>query len=606
MQMEQNSEAKSKCDVAGDNAAAATTPRPEGVATGVPADAQANNVLVLREAEEELAGPGFFARIKRMAVQNSFVNSAVTQLTHAQCERAELSEAERDCAVKQRDEALDDAAKLRYERDETSAQLEQCHITLSELKCATEIVRQQCALEVSETSASNDVREFKVRQMMQELAAAQKDVGDSKEDVGALAAAQNKTLEMMKVSHAETASEQQIRVRELEEEVILLKRQIVEYQERVQGAPRANSSEDVDQQTQVLSEFKVRETEEMTNELAQAQKDVGDAKRALQEKARETQDLQTQLVVLTQKHGDELAAAQKEHATCPDLIESLSAQATMLEESRDNFKRRLVQKEDALTAAKEAADAARQREQSIQEQLAEMKRERDAVGESPRKGLAGSIKSREDAESQAGTASKQDETRAQSRSSSSGSLLERVATHEILIASPRATFESSQSNTFSNTLWYHVGKSEEAKQAEALDRDIACVEGLVLTLEQAERQQAIFTRNAARMQQDLREAAARQKRSEDKEAQLNILVSQLCVEVQRVRARWEHSCLQLSSKMNVLEANVDSVCLYEAGADKVRGAGRDAGDAALGVKIGRQRHARLCLHVQRKRAGGRE
>jgi len=58
------------------------------------------------------AQTGIFARIKSIATQNSFVTSAVTQLTRAERERAEVAEAERDRAIAS-------AARLRYERDET-------------------------------------------------------------------------------------------------------------------------------------------------------------------------------------------------------------------------------------------------------------------------------------------------------------------------------------------------------------------------------------------------------------------------------------------------------------------------------------------------------
>ena len=58
------------------------------------------------------AQTGIFARIKSIATQNSFVTSAVTQLTQAERERAEVAEAERD-------RAIEAASQLRYERDET-------------------------------------------------------------------------------------------------------------------------------------------------------------------------------------------------------------------------------------------------------------------------------------------------------------------------------------------------------------------------------------------------------------------------------------------------------------------------------------------------------
>ena len=103
----------------GVDTAAASTPRPEGGAQDAPDDAQASNPLLLGQAEDKQAAPGFFARIKSMAAQNKFVSSAVTQLTQVQRERAEVAEAERDRAVRERDEARDAAAELRYERDET-------------------------------------------------------------------------------------------------------------------------------------------------------------------------------------------------------------------------------------------------------------------------------------------------------------------------------------------------------------------------------------------------------------------------------------------------------------------------------------------------------
>jgi hypothetical protein len=66
------------------------------------------------EVQESWGQPqtGIFARIKSIATQNSFVTSAVTQLTRAERERAEVAEAERDRAIAA-------AARLRYERDET-------------------------------------------------------------------------------------------------------------------------------------------------------------------------------------------------------------------------------------------------------------------------------------------------------------------------------------------------------------------------------------------------------------------------------------------------------------------------------------------------------
>jgi hypothetical protein len=64
---------------------------------------------------------GIFERIKSIATQNSFVTRAVTQLTHTERERAEVAEAERDRAIRQRDNAIEAAARLRYERDETRA-----------------------------------------------------------------------------------------------------------------------------------------------------------------------------------------------------------------------------------------------------------------------------------------------------------------------------------------------------------------------------------------------------------------------------------------------------------------------------------------------------
>jgi hypothetical protein len=62
---------------------------------------------------------GIFERIKSIATQNSFVTRAVTQLTQTERERAEVAEAERDRAIRQRDDAIEAAARLRYERDET-------------------------------------------------------------------------------------------------------------------------------------------------------------------------------------------------------------------------------------------------------------------------------------------------------------------------------------------------------------------------------------------------------------------------------------------------------------------------------------------------------
>jgi len=66
------------------------------------------------EVQESCGQPptGIFAMIKSIATQNSFVTSAVTQLTQAERERAEVAEAERD-------RAIEAASQLRYERDET-------------------------------------------------------------------------------------------------------------------------------------------------------------------------------------------------------------------------------------------------------------------------------------------------------------------------------------------------------------------------------------------------------------------------------------------------------------------------------------------------------
>jgi hypothetical protein len=68
------------------------------------------------EVQESLGQPqtGVFARIKSMAVQNSFFTGAVMHLTQAERERAEVAEAERD-------RAIEAAARFRYERDETRA-----------------------------------------------------------------------------------------------------------------------------------------------------------------------------------------------------------------------------------------------------------------------------------------------------------------------------------------------------------------------------------------------------------------------------------------------------------------------------------------------------
>jgi hypothetical protein len=148
-------------------------------------------------------------------------------------------------------------------------------------------------------------------------------------------------------------------------------------------------------------------------------------------------------------------------------------------------------------------------------------------------------------------------------------------------------------------MWLDVGKSELL--AEALERSLSSVEGLNIILTQAhtEHQHTLSTAVVSHMQREMREAAARQGRWKDREQQLLTLVSHLSAEVQRVRTRWEHSCLQLSGKMHMLETQVHNVCPCEAGKDERGGTASGVGNSSLGLNLVPQHHTRCCVvHAQ--------
>jgi hypothetical protein len=290
----------------------------------------------------------------------------------------------------------------------------------------------------------------------------------------------------------------------------------------------------------------------------------------------------------------------------------------------------LAEKDAALIEAKHAADTARQREgemqekmrkimeESVQQEAAEEQRERAAVAErlgkrdtrvNLREAAATAVSHTDPAGQQTGTHSK-------NRSDSLKAVLHgslkainesrRVTTHwdygEISISDTRAP-NSPPRATLSGKMWLDVGKSEE--MAEALEGSLSSVEGLNITLTQAhaEHQHALSAAIAMHMQRELRETAARQGRWKVREEELLTLVSHLSAEVQRVRTRWEHSCLQLSGKMHMLETQVRNVCSCEAGRDKRGGTESGVGDASLGLNLVPPHHVthdtRCCVvHAQ--------